>query len=59
MTATFPQPPLVQLRPPRRTVELKIDGATVQAPEGSTILDACRAQERKSRRSATSRRCTR
>ncbi|HTK43285.1 MAG TPA: 2Fe-2S iron-sulfur cluster-binding protein [Gemmatimonadales bacterium] len=44
MTATFPQPPLVQLRPPRRTVELKIDGATVQASEGSTILDACRAQ---------------
>lgn len=44
MTATFPQPPLVQLRPPRRTVELKIDGSTVQAPEGSTILDACVAQ---------------
>jgi len=44
MTATFPQPPLVQLRPPRRTVELKIDGATVEASEGSTILDACRAQ---------------
>jgi predicted molibdopterin-dependent oxidoreductase YjgC len=44
MTATAPQPPLVQLRPPRRTVELKIDGATVQAPEGATILDACRAQ---------------
>src|SRR5262249_36451207 len=44
MTATAPQPPLVQLRPPRRTVELKIDGATVPAPEGSTILDACRAQ---------------
>jgi predicted molibdopterin-dependent oxidoreductase YjgC len=41
---TFPAPPLVPLRPPRRPVELKIDGETVQVPEGSTILDACRTQ---------------
>ena len=33
---------LVQITPPRRTVELKIDGETVSAPEGSTILDVCR-----------------
>jgi predicted molibdopterin-dependent oxidoreductase YjgC len=46
MTATAPthQLPLVPLRPPRRMLELTIDGATVQAPEGSTILDAIRAQ---------------
>ena len=42
MTATFT--PLVQLRPPRRTVELKIDGESVQVPEGTTLLDACKAQ---------------
>jgi predicted molibdopterin-dependent oxidoreductase YjgC len=35
---------LIPLRPPRRTVELTIDGATVQVPEGSTILDAIRLQ---------------
>ncbi|HKT60903.1 MAG TPA: 2Fe-2S iron-sulfur cluster-binding protein [Gemmatimonadales bacterium] len=40
MTMSFT--PLVQLRPPKRTVELKIDGQTVQVPEGSTVLDACR-----------------
>jgi predicted molibdopterin-dependent oxidoreductase YjgC len=46
MTATAPthQLPLVPLRPPRRNVELTIDGETVQAPEGSTILDAIRRQ---------------
>ena len=32
----------VQLSPPHRTVELTIDGKTVQAPEGTTIYDACR-----------------
>jgi predicted molibdopterin-dependent oxidoreductase YjgC len=32
----------VRIGPPPRTVELTIDGATVQAPEGATILDACR-----------------
>jgi predicted molibdopterin-dependent oxidoreductase YjgC len=42
MTATAPG--LVQLRPPRRTVELKIDGDSVQVPEGITILEACRTQ---------------
>ena len=30
-------------RAPRRTVELTIDGAPVSAPEGSTLLDACRS----------------
>ena len=44
MTATAHQLPLIPLRPPRRTVELTIDGETVQAPEGSTILDAIRKQ---------------
>jgi len=33
----------VRIGPPPRVVELIIDGAAVQAPEGSTILDACRA----------------
>ena len=37
-------PLLVPLRPPPRTVEITIDGATVVAPEGSTILDAIRSQ---------------
>jgi len=37
-------PLLVPLRPPPRTVEITIDGATVLAPEGSTILDAIRSQ---------------
>jgi predicted molibdopterin-dependent oxidoreductase YjgC len=30
--------------PPRRLVELTVDGETVRLPEGSTILDACRSQ---------------
>jgi predicted molibdopterin-dependent oxidoreductase YjgC len=34
----------VQLSPPRRTVELTVDGKTVQVPEGTTIYDACRLQ---------------
>lgn len=34
----------VQLSPPRRTVELTIDGAAVKVPEGTTIYDACRQQ---------------
>jgi predicted molibdopterin-dependent oxidoreductase YjgC len=42
MTATFT--PLVQLRPPKRTVELTIDGQPVAVPEGTTILEACQAQ---------------
>jgi predicted molibdopterin-dependent oxidoreductase YjgC len=42
MTATFT--PLVQLRPPKRTVDLKIDGQAVQVPEGTTLLEACRQQ---------------
>ena len=40
MTMSFT--PLVQLRPPQRTVELTIDGQAVQVPEGTTILEACR-----------------
>lgn len=32
----------VQLRPPRRSVELTIDDQPVSVPEGSTILEACR-----------------
>ena len=42
MTATAPD--LVQLRPPRRTVELQIDATAVQVPEGTTILEACQTQ---------------
>jgi predicted molibdopterin-dependent oxidoreductase YjgC len=37
-------PVLIPLRPPPRTVELTIDGATVRVPEGTTLLDACRAE---------------
>ncbi len=32
----------VQLQPKQRMVEIQIDGRTVQAAEGTTILDACR-----------------
>jgi len=31
----------VQLSPPRRTVEITIDGKPVKVPEGTTIYDAC------------------
>ncbi|MCA2184269.1 2Fe-2S iron-sulfur cluster-binding protein [Nonomuraea cavernae] len=31
------------LQPPRRLVDVQIDGETVRVPEGSTILDACAA----------------
>ena len=34
----------VPLDPPRRLLDLEVDGETVRVPEGSTILDACRAQ---------------
>jgi predicted molibdopterin-dependent oxidoreductase YjgC len=34
----------VPLDPPRRLVELEIDGAPVRVPEGATILEACRSQ---------------
>jgi predicted molibdopterin-dependent oxidoreductase YjgC len=33
-----------RVAPPRRLVELTIDDETVRAPEGSTLLEACRAQ---------------
>ncbi|MBM4186317.1 MAG: 2Fe-2S iron-sulfur cluster binding domain-containing protein [Gemmatimonadetes bacterium] len=35
---------LVSLAPPRRLVSLTIDGKGIEAPEGSTILEACRTQ---------------
>ncbi len=34
----------VPLSPPRRMVELTLDGEQVRVPEGTTILQACRAQ---------------
>ncbi len=39
--------PLVQLEPPRRTVELTIDGEKLQVQEGTTIYEACRARGNK------------
>ncbi len=33
---------MVRVAPPRRLVELTVDGEAVQVPEGSTLLDACR-----------------
>jgi predicted molibdopterin-dependent oxidoreductase YjgC len=32
---------VIPLQPPRRLVDVHIDGETVRVPEGSTILDAC------------------
>jgi predicted molibdopterin-dependent oxidoreductase YjgC len=42
-SATTPQAmtPLTQITRPGRTVELTIDGTTVQVPEGTTLLGAC------------------
>ena len=34
----------VPLAPPRKLIDLEVDGSTVRVPEGDTILDACRAQ---------------
>jgi NADH dehydrogenase/NADH:ubiquinone oxidoreductase subunit G len=34
----------VPVAPPRRLIDLEVDGTTVRVPEGSTILDACRSQ---------------
>ncbi|HEX5950749.1 MAG TPA: 2Fe-2S iron-sulfur cluster-binding protein [Actinomycetota bacterium] len=34
----------VPLAPPRRLIDLEVDGRAVRVPEGSTILDACRAE---------------
>ncbi len=34
----------VPLDPPRRLIDLEVDGAAVRVPEGATILDACRAE---------------
>ena len=33
----------VPVEPPRRLVEVTIDGAPVRVPEGATLLDACRS----------------
>ncbi len=33
----------VMLDPPKRLIEIDVDGRAVRVPEGSTILDACRA----------------
>ena len=35
---------VVPLAPPKRLVELEVDGTAVRVPEGSTILDALRAE---------------
>lgn len=35
---------VVPLAPPKRLVEMEIDGKTVRVPEGSTILEACRSE---------------
>src|SRR5512144_2840806 len=35
---------IVPLAPPRRLLDVEVDGRTVRVPEGSTILDACRAE---------------
>jgi NADP-reducing hydrogenase subunit HndD len=34
----------VMLPPPRRLVDVEIDGSQVRVPEGSTLLDACRSE---------------
>ncbi|MEV4802140.1 2Fe-2S iron-sulfur cluster-binding protein [Nonomuraea sp. NPDC049421] len=34
---------MIPLQPPRRLIDVEIDGETVRVPEGSTILDACHA----------------
>ena len=34
----------VMLEPPKRLVDVEIDGRTVRVPEGSTLLDVCRAE---------------
>jgi predicted molibdopterin-dependent oxidoreductase YjgC len=35
---------VVPLAPPRRLVDVEVDGRTVRVPEGATILDACRQE---------------
>ncbi|MEX0833912.1 MAG: 2Fe-2S iron-sulfur cluster-binding protein [Actinomycetota bacterium] len=35
---------VVPLAPPKRLVDVEIDGKEVRVPEGSTLLDACKAQ---------------
>ena len=34
----------VPVAPPKRLIELTIDGTAVRVPEGTTILQACRAE---------------
>ena len=36
---------MIPLQPPRRLIDVEIDGETVRVPEGSTILDACQAAQ--------------
>jgi len=43
MTAIVPGPVPVSVGPPRRMVDVTIDGLARQVPEGSTILEAARA----------------
>ena len=38
MTTTVP------LAPPKRLIDLTVDGAAVRVPEGTTLLQACRAE---------------
>lgn len=33
---------MIPLQPPRRLIDVEIDGEAVRVPEGSTVLDACR-----------------
>jgi len=35
---------VVPLAPPKRLVDVEIDGKPIRVPEGSTILDACRSE---------------
>lgn len=35
---------VVPLAPPRKLIDVEIDGKTVRVPEGSTILETCRAE---------------
>ncbi|MBB3731627.1 putative molibdopterin-dependent oxidoreductase YjgC [Nonomuraea dietziae] len=33
---------MIPLQPPRRLIDVEVDGEAVRVPEGSTVLDACR-----------------
>jgi NADP-reducing hydrogenase subunit HndD len=36
---------VIPLAPPRRLIDVEVDGVALRVPEGSTVLDACRAQD--------------